>query len=66
MLCPSGTVPISVWKLPCTERVDVSDNLLTHFTGENTHGQEFRVGVPYGLGVGLGRLLEGGGSLYVQ
>ena len=40
------------------ELLGVSENLLTHFTGENTHGQEFRVGVPYGLGVGLGRLPE--------
>ena len=36
VLLPSGTVPLGVWKLPRTEVVNFSSNLLTHFTGEKT------------------------------
>lgn len=32
----SGTVPLGVWKLPHAETVDISDNLLTQFTGKST------------------------------
>lgn len=32
----SGTVPLGVWKLPHTQIVDISGNLLTQFTGEST------------------------------
>lgn len=31
---PPGTVPASVWKLPCTRKVVLDANLLTRFTGE--------------------------------
>ncbi len=32
----SGTVPLSVWRLPCAKTIDLSGNLLTRFTGEKT------------------------------
>ena len=27
-------MPLSIWKLPCTKRLDLTGNLLTRFTGE--------------------------------
>lgn len=35
MLPSPGTVPLSVWKLPRTRKVDLAGNLLTRFTGVN-------------------------------